>query len=254
MGIDVTDLRSFYGSPLGRVAARLVGRAVDNFWGQTAGLRVLGLGYATPYLAPVRAGAERTLAFMPASQGVVNWPASGPSASALVDPMMMPLPDASIDRVLLVHALEIRREPDRAAARGLAHPDAGRAHHRRGAEPAGLVGARRHHALRPWPALQPLAAQPPHARDAVLAGGLGRDPLRAAVPQPASCCARAVAWERVGIGFSLPFAGLHVVEATKQLYRPGHGAPDPPGVAVSRPVLIPAPASRTTVERRSGAP
>ena len=54
MGIDVVDLRSFYGSPLGRVAARLVGRAVDNFWGQTAGLRVLGLGYATPYLAPVR--------------------------------------------------------------------------------------------------------------------------------------------------------------------------------------------------------
>jgi hypothetical protein len=26
-------------------------------------------------------------------------------------------------------------------------------------------------------------------------------------------------WERVGSGFSLPFAGLHVVEATKQLYR-----------------------------------
>ena len=68
MGIDVVDLRSFYGSPLGRVAARLVGRAVDNFWGQTAGLRVLGLGYATPYLAPVRAGAERTLAFMPAAR------------------------------------------------------------------------------------------------------------------------------------------------------------------------------------------
>ena len=29
----------------------------------------------------------------------------------------------------------------------------------------------------------------------------------------------AVAWERVGVGFSLPFAGLHVVDATKQLYR-----------------------------------
>ena len=32
---------------------------------------------------------------MPASQGVVNWPATGASASALVDPLMMPLPDAS---------------------------------------------------------------------------------------------------------------------------------------------------------------
>jgi hypothetical protein len=65
-------------------------------------LRVLGLGYATPYLDGVRALPERTLAFMPETQGVVNWPATGLTASALVDPTMMPLPDASVDRVLLV--------------------------------------------------------------------------------------------------------------------------------------------------------
>jgi hypothetical protein len=28
------------------------------------------------------------------------------------------------------------------------------------------------------------------------------------------------AWERLGTSLSLPFAGLHVVDATKQLYRP----------------------------------
>jgi hypothetical protein len=28
------------------------------------------------------------------------------------------------------------------------------------------------------------------------------------------------AWEKVGTGLSLPFAGLHVIDATKQLYRP----------------------------------
>ena len=67
--------------------------------------------YAVPYLAAVRADTERTLAFMPASQGVVNWPASGASATALVDPTMMPLPDASIDRVLVVHGLEIVESP-----------------------------------------------------------------------------------------------------------------------------------------------
>ena len=63
----------------------------------------MGLGYAVPYLAAVRPECERTLAFMPASQGVVNWPASGLSSSALVDSLAMPLPDASIDRVLVVH-------------------------------------------------------------------------------------------------------------------------------------------------------
>ncbi|MGA7940878.1 MAG: methyltransferase type 11, partial [Bradyrhizobium sp.] len=34
----------------------------------------------------------------------------------------------------------------------------------------------------------------------------------------------AVAWERVGAAMSLPFAGVHIVEATKQVYRaiPAH--------------------------------
>jgi hypothetical protein len=30
----------------------------------------------------------------------------------------------------------------------------------------------------------------------------------------------AVAWERVGKSMSLPFAGVHIVEATKQVWRP----------------------------------
>jgi hypothetical protein len=30
----------------------------------------------------------------------------------------------------------------------------------------------------------------------------------------------AVAWERVGKSLSLPFAGVHIVEATKQVWRP----------------------------------
>ena len=30
----------------------------------------------------------------------------------------------------------------------------------------------------------------------------------------------AVAWERAGASLSLPFAGVHVVEATKQVYKP----------------------------------
>jgi hypothetical protein len=30
----------------------------------------------------------------------------------------------------------------------------------------------------------------------------------------------AMAWERLGAALSLPFAGVHIVEATKQVYRP----------------------------------
>jgi hypothetical protein len=34
----------------------------------------------------------------------------------------------------------------------------------------------------------------------------------------------AMAWERIGAALSLPFAGVHIVEATKQVYRaiPAH--------------------------------
>ncbi len=63
MSIDITDLRSFYASPLGAVTRRYVGRAIDRFWGPLTGLRVLGLGYAPPYLARVRGECERTIAF-----------------------------------------------------------------------------------------------------------------------------------------------------------------------------------------------
>src|SRR4051812_50172915 len=104
MSVDVTDLRAFYRSPLGQVARRLVTRAIECFWGPVHGLRVLGLGYATPYMSSVREPCERSLAFMPAAQGVVNWPAAGLSASALVEPIMMALPEAFIDRGAVGHA------------------------------------------------------------------------------------------------------------------------------------------------------
>src|SRR5215510_11034772 len=71
MAIDVVDLRSFYASPLGIVARRLLARAIHGLWPDASGLRVLGIGYATPYLLGLSQRAERVAALMPARQGVV---------------------------------------------------------------------------------------------------------------------------------------------------------------------------------------
>ena len=240
MSLDVVDLRAFYRSPLGHVARRLVGLAIDRFWGPIQGLRILGLGYATPYLEDVRPVAERTLAFMPASQGVVNWPPTGPSASALVDLDVMPLPDASIDRVLLVHAIETVQSPIE-----LLHEVW------RILTPGGriIVVAPNRRGL--WARMDttPFGFGQPYSRSQL--NRLMRETLFSpegwaetlyVPPLPSWVFLRtAIAWERAGISLSLPFAGLHVVEATKQLYRP---------VAVRQtrrasrasPVLIPAPA------------
>ena len=59
-----------------------------------------------------REEAERCLAFMPAAQGVVKWPSDRPTLAALVDELELPLPDAAVDRVLLVHALEMAHDPE----------------------------------------------------------------------------------------------------------------------------------------------
>src|SRR5438128_8145035 len=111
MSLDVVDLRNFYGQALGTVARRFVGRGIRARWPDVRGVRVLGIGYPTPYLGLFREEAERCLAFMPAAQGVVKWPTNRPGLAALVDEFELPLADAAVDRVLLVHALEMAHDP-----------------------------------------------------------------------------------------------------------------------------------------------
>ena len=103
---DVVDLRDFYRSSLGRLTRRVIRQRVRNIWDNTSGQRILGLGYATPYLLPFQDEAERVLAAMPARQGVLHWPGEGAGQVTLCDEAEIPLPDVSMDRVLLVHALE----------------------------------------------------------------------------------------------------------------------------------------------------
>ncbi len=106
MWTDVVDLRDFYTTALGRTAQRAIRRRLKEMWPDIHGQRLLGIGYATPFLRPFLPDAERVLAMMPAPQGVLAWPAEGPNMAALAAENELPLPDVSIDRVLLVHALE----------------------------------------------------------------------------------------------------------------------------------------------------
>ena len=103
---DVVDLRDFYATRLGQVARRMIRRQVRALWPDTAGMRVLGIGYPTPYLRPVRDSAERVMAVMPASQGVLHWPAAEPGQVCLAEEEELPFEDATFDRIIMVHALE----------------------------------------------------------------------------------------------------------------------------------------------------
>ncbi len=103
---DVVDLRDFYDTSLGQMVRRVVRRQVRDLWPDVRDMRVLGLGFATPFLRPFLAEAERVVAVMPSSQGVLPWPPDGPSLTCLADETEIPLPDRSMDRILMVHALE----------------------------------------------------------------------------------------------------------------------------------------------------
>jgi hypothetical protein len=104
----VADLREFYGSGLGQTARRFVGRRIRDAWPNLRGMSVLGLGYATPYLRPFLDEATRVVAVMPGAQGVHRWPRHQGDANraVLAQETTLPVPDQSMERVLLVHALE----------------------------------------------------------------------------------------------------------------------------------------------------
>jgi len=106
MWMDAVDLREFYATTTGRVARRVIRRNLREFWPDVSGLDMLGVGYTTPYLGLFRPEAARTVAAMPARQGVLHWPPGEPGLTALVQEDDLPFPDLSMDRVLMVHAVE----------------------------------------------------------------------------------------------------------------------------------------------------
>ena len=106
MANDVVDIRDFYATSLGQMTGRILRARLRSVWPDVRGERIAGVGYATPYLRPFQEEAERVVAVMPAGQGVLRWPPSGPNLAVLAFEGELPLPDVSFDRVLLVHAIE----------------------------------------------------------------------------------------------------------------------------------------------------
>ncbi len=179
---------------------------------------MLGIGYATPYLGLFREQAERCLAFMPAAQGVVKWPTASPALTSLVDEFDLPLPDAAVDRILLVHSLEMSHDAFallREVWRVLA--------------PAGQLMAVVPNRRGLWARMDttPFGNGRPYSRSQIthLLRETWFTPVSWGEALYTPPIARgwflrsARAWERTGAVLSAPFAGVHIVEASKQVYR-----------------------------------
>jgi SAM-dependent methyltransferase len=238
MSIDIVDLRSFYAGALGEVTRDLLLTAIRNRWDNLSGMVVLGLGYATPYLGPFRDEAIRSIAFMPAGQGVVNWPSSGLSSSALVDADQMPLRDGSIDRIIVAHALEMAHSPAELMAEMW-----------RVLSPGGRIIVIAPNRAGLWARMDvtPFGHGQPFSRGQLMSlmrqalftpvhwgEALYVPPLRRRL-----LLKTAKGWDKIGRTLGLPFAGVHVIEATKQVFRPVAVKKLSRAMSQVQPVLVP---------------
>jgi SAM-dependent methyltransferase len=238
VSIDIVDLRSFYAGTLGEVTRDLLLTAIRNRWESMNGLVLVGLGYATPYLGPFRDEALRSIALMPAAQGVVNWPSTGLSSSALVDADQMPLRDGSVDRIILAHALEMAQNPAELMAEAW-----------RVLSPGGRVIVIAPNRAGLWARMDvtPFGHGQPFSRGQLM--NLMRQALFTPIhwgealyvpPVKRRIFLRsAKVWDRVGRTLGLPFAGVHVIEATKQVFRPVMVKKAARMLAHAEPVLAP---------------
>ena len=218
MYLDIVDLSAFYSERLGLVARTLIAERLRKNWPSVAGDRILGIGFATPFLADFAHEAERVLAFMPAAQGVVNWPPDGPNAAALVTDDCLPLPDASVDRVLAIHSLEMSAGANdhlREIWRVLA--------------PGGRVIFVVPNRRGIWARVEttPFGFGRPYGRGQLtmllrdaLFSPLGWSTALAVPPlRRRPWVRRGSAWEKIGSVIWPGFAGVLIVEATKQFYQ-----------------------------------
>lgn len=219
MFVDVVDLRDFYQSRLGQVARRQLRARIRKVWPDVTGMRVLGVGYATPYLRPFLGEAERVFALMPASQGVLAWPAGEKNLVALADEGELPLQDYSIDRVLLMHGLEFS-ERSRALLTEVWRVLAG------GGRLLVLVPNRR--SLWAVNSGTPFGQGSPYSsaqlarllRDAQFTPERGDAALFVPPVRSRMILRSAGGLERIGARWFNRFGGVVMIEATKQLYRP----------------------------------
>lgn len=237
--LDVVDLRDFYATALGRMVKRILRERIRSRWDNVAGLSMMGLGYATPLLGPFRSEAMRTLAFMPAEQGVVHWPPPNePSSTALVEEEALPLPSGSLDRALLVHALEVSRQPADLLREVWRALDGGgrmilivpsRRGWWAGAEWAPFGHGRPYSRGQLTDLLRETLFSPLDWSEALFMPPTNRRTLLKA----------GLALERIGRAVNLPFAGVHVVEVTKQVYSAIPARRASRLAAQLRPVLAP---------------
>ncbi|HEY6579200.1 MAG TPA: methyltransferase domain-containing protein [Rhizomicrobium sp.] len=208
------DPLSFYEEPIGQVARRTIFRRVRLAWPDVRGQRVLGYGFALPYLRSFLGEAERVAALVPAQYE------SGATPLRFVaqgEEDAWPFADSLFDRILVIHGLE-GAEAARPLLRQIWRVLA----------PEGRLLCVVPNRASLWAQIErsPFAHGRPFSRGQL--EKLMRDSMFVPErwdsalyfpPIPSRRLVRSgVAWERIGRLCWPRLAGVHIAEATKSLY------------------------------------
>jgi len=213
---EVRALAAFYGSPMGQVARSAILRRARAFWPNVKGLRLLGYGFAPPYLRAFAGEAERVVAAMPARMGVIAWP-NEKCAATLCAEDALPFPDVFFDRILIVHGLE-GAESLRVLLRQVWRVLA----------PEGKVLIIAPNRASLWSQLErsPFGHGRPFSRgelhrilrEALFEPGRWERALYAPPVKSRALVRGGAGWERMGARLFPGIGGVHIVEAAKSLY------------------------------------
>lgn len=106
MDTSVYDMKAFYNGKVGRVVRRLMRDRIREIWPDVTGLHLMGCGYAVPYLRSFKSEAKQITAMMSAGQGALHWPHDGQNCVFLSHGSELPIETNSVDRILMIHDLE----------------------------------------------------------------------------------------------------------------------------------------------------
>lgn len=109
---DAYDLKYFYNGIRGRVVRRIIREKILAIWPDVSNQTLFGYGYAIPYLKPFLEKSSLTANIMPAQLGVHNWPVDSKNLVCFSQENLLPLETNSVDRIIMIHALEFLDNPE----------------------------------------------------------------------------------------------------------------------------------------------
>ena len=106
------QLKSFYNSFKGRVIRRIIREKILEIWPDLKAMNILGYGYALPYLKPYLDQSSCLSVMMPQQMGIHHWPPENKNLVCLSAEDTLPIETNSVDRILMVHSLEFLDNPE----------------------------------------------------------------------------------------------------------------------------------------------